>query len=720
MRRSRKPFVFISCLAVLNVCAQDLEYRISTFAGGAPPPSPVRALDTAIGIVFGIAADRTGNVYLTNIDYNCIFQVTPDGALIRFAGNGRHGYSGDGGPATDASLHLDYGSGYLAPVGIAADDDGNVFVADVVNARIRRISRDGIIETVAGNGTLGSSGDGGPATAAQLKVPVAVAVDRAGSLYISERAGYRVRKVSPAGIITTVAGNGSPEGPAGDGGPATSAVVVPGGIAVDRSGNLFLAEYSGRIRRVSPDGKIATVAAANGAPLGAFGIAIDPHDNLLVTQGQRLLKLSADGMLGVVAGTGTPGYSGDGGPAVDAQLGNVLAVGVDGNNNIFVTSDARIRKIGADNIITTVAGTGVWGPRMTGIAFSGDGGPATGAELSWPWGVAVDEHGNLFIADTAHHRVRRVSAGVITTVAGDGNAGFSGDTGPAVHAQLHSPTALALDKAGNLFVLDAGNHRVRKISSGTITTVAGNGRFGVSGDGGAATNAELGPFYSCNVWCGGLATDHDGNLFIADPNNSRVRKVSADGIITTVAGNGNRGLKGDGGPAETAELRYPSGVAVDDQGNLFIAESGRIRKVSQAGIITTLAGGGSLPGAAADGGPALAARLSFPLAVSVDRAGNVFFADPGWRFVSNDLELDPADHRIRKISPEGIITTLAGNGAPGFAGDHGPAKAAQLAGPVALAVGAGGEIYVAEAQNHVIRLLRPEPDGLHRGRPPLK
>ena len=349
-----------------NICAQGQNYRIATFAGGAPPPSPVRALDMAIGIVFGIAADRTGNVYFTNIDYNCIFKLTPDGALIRFAGNGRPGYSGDGGPARDASLHLDYGSGFLAPVGIAVADDGNVFVADLVNARVRRISADGKIETVAGNGTLGSSGDGGAATSAQLNVPVAVAVDRAGGLYISDRANYRVRKVSPAGIITTVAGNGSSEGPAGDGGPATSAVVVPGGIAVDRAGNLFIAEHGGRIRKVSPDGIIATVAASNVPPLGAFGIAVDPHDNLLVAHGQRLLKVSADGTLGVVAGNGTPGYSGDGGPAVEAQLGTLLAVAADANGNILVASDARIRKIAADHTITTVAGNGAFGPRTTG------------------------------------------------------------------------------------------------------------------------------------------------------------------------------------------------------------------------------------------------------------------------------------------------------------------------------------------------------------------
>jgi len=263
-----------------------------------------------------------------------------------------------------------------------------------------------------------------------------------------------------------------------------------------------------------------------------------------------------------------------------------------------------------------------------------------------------------------------------------------------------------VDSVGNLFIL--GNSRVRKVSpQGIITTFAGNGAVGFSGDGGPATSASLGDFAWCNRFCGGVAVDKAGNLFIADPGNSRVRKVSPDGIITTVAGDGTLGSSGDGGPAIRAQLDSPAGVAVDGAGNLFIAESGRVRKVSSDGIIHTVAGGGTLPGSSADGGLATGAWLSFPVAVAVDEAGNLFIADPGWNFYTGDAGVGPADDRIRKVSPTGIITTLAGIGEPGFSGDDGAAITAKLNGPGGLAVDGAGNVYVADVGNNVVRILRP-------------
>jgi sugar lactone lactonase YvrE len=266
--------------------------------------------------------------------------------------------------------------------------------------------------------------------------------------------------------------------------------------------------------------------------------------------------------------------------------------------------------------ITTVAGNGTPG-------FSGDGGPATNARLAYPTGVAVDAAGNLYIADRLNSRVRKVStSGTITTVAGDGSAGFSGDGGPATNAQLAGPYGVAVDAAGNLYIADFQNSRVRKVStSGTITTVAGDGSFGFSGDGGPATNAQLaGP--------NGVAVDAAGNLYIADINNHRVRKVSTSGTITTVAGNGTPGFSGDGGPATNARLRPPTGVAVDAAGNLYIADifNQRVRKVSTSGTITTVAGTG-IYGFSGDGGPATNARLAYPSGVAVDAAGNLYIAD---------------------------------------------------------------------------------------------
>ena len=317
-----------------------------------------------------------------------------------------------------------------------------------------------------------------------------------------------------------------------------------------------------------------------------------------------------------IAGTGEFGFSGDGGPATQAQIVAPLGVAVDGAGNLYIadSDNRRIRKVDSAGTITTVAGTGEFG-------FSGDGGPATQAELYRPYGVAVDGAGNLYIADSDNRRIRKVdSAGTITTVAGTGEFGFSGDGGPATQAQIGYSRGVAVDGAGNLYIAD--RFRIRKVdSAGTITTVAGTGEGGFSGDGGPATQAQISAPY-------GVAVDGAGNLYIADSDNHRIRKVDSAGTITTVAGTGEFGFSGDGGPATQAELYRPRGVAVDGAGNLYIADRFRIRKVDSAGTITTIAGTGE-GGFSGDGGPATQAQISAPYGVAVDGAGNLYIADTG-------------------------------------------------------------------------------------------
>jgi trimeric autotransporter adhesin len=343
--------------------------------------------------------------------------LSGDGIITTVAGDGTFGYKGDGGPATSAGLY--------APRGITVDASGNIYIADTGNYRVRMVTKStGITTTVAGDGTSGSKGDGGPATSASLLTPYGVAVDASGNIYISDTNNYRIRMVTKStGIITTVAGDGT-RGYKGDGEQATSAsLYYPWGIAVDASGNIYIADAGNyRIR--------------------------------LVTK--------STGIITTVAGDGTFGSKGDGGQATSASMYYPWGVTVDASGNIYIvdTINYRVRLVTkSTGIITTVAGDGTSG-------YSGDGGPATSASLLYSYGIAVDASGNIFIADTYSHRVRMVtkSTGIITTVAGDGMVEYKGDGGQATSASLNFPYGVAVDASGSVYVADTDNHRVRQFN----------------------------------------------------------------------------------------------------------------------------------------------------------------------------------------------------------------------------------------------------------------
>jgi sugar lactone lactonase YvrE len=314
------------------------------------------------------------------------------------------------------------------------------------------------ISTVAGTGVGGYNGDGGAATEAQLYTPMHCSFDVAGNLYIADGANYRVRQVTPDGTITTVAGSGKP-GLTVTSGPAKElALSGPRGVAVDGAGLMYIADGY-LLRKVTPGGTISVIAG--GSYTGALDVVFDQvSGSAYFAESNRVLKTISATSVSAVAGIGIPGYGGDGGPANVAQVFLPTGVAVDADGNLYVadTVNSRIRKISRDGIISTVAGNGVDG-------FSGDKGPATEAQLNNPGGVAVDASGVLYIADTQNHRVRKVSPdGVITTVAGTGERKFAGDGGPADKAALREPNGVALDSAGNLYISDSGNHRVRKVS----------------------------------------------------------------------------------------------------------------------------------------------------------------------------------------------------------------------------------------------------------------
>jgi sugar lactone lactonase YvrE len=533
----------------------------------------------------GIAVDNVGNVYIAEQSRNQVRRLSTSGTLTTVAGTGMRGYSGDGGPATAAELFF--------PQGLAVDMSGNLYIADFDNYRVRRVSSDGLITTVAGtgprNGILDDSGDGGPATAAQLgDGPFSLAFDRSNNLYIGGFNSPLVRRVSPDGIITTVAGS-RVQGSSGDGGPATTAALIcPCHVVADDSGSLYIGTSGNdnRVRRVDPSGVITTFAgnrnrfywgdgdAATSAGFYATTVAVDNPGNLYIVDyfENRVRRVSTDGIITTVAGNGTEGNSGDGGPAILAGLPRPEDIALDSNGNLYIASGNTVRRVSPSGLIARFAGNGFSG-------YSGDGEPATSARLNGPRGLALDSLGNLYISDTGNHRVRRVSpTGVITTIAGDGTSGSSGDGGAATAAQLNSPRGLAVDSAGGLYISDSSS-RVRYVSvAGIITTAAGSGVPGESGDGGLATEARVSP--------NRIDVDSGGNLYISTSN--RVRRVSSNGVITTIAGDGISAYNGDGGPATAAQLASSFDIAVGGAGRVYVATGNAVRILTPLTTICTV------------------------------------------------------------------------------------------------------------------------------------
>ncbi len=573
--------------------------------------------------------------------------IDAQNTISTIAGTGIYCCAGDGGPATGAQIN--YG------VTVRGDAAGNIYIVDNYDLRVRKIdAATGIIHTIAGNGTNGFSGDGGPATDAMIKQGY-LCVDAAGNVLLT--GANRIRKIDAVtGIIHTIAGTGA-SGYTGDGGDATAATFRnPAGIFADASGNIYVCDLNNNVVR-----------------------KIDGATNIITT----------------IAGNGSAVFSGDGGQATTAGL-SPEAVCLDNSGNIYIVSDSRVRKVdAATGIISTFAGIG-----SSATSPSGDGGPATAANV-WASDISLGTDG-LYIADWNRDNIRKVDAsGIISTIAGNAGGGFAGDGGPATSSRLKGPLSLYCDGTGSVFIADNSNYRIRKIDlAGTISTFAGTGFFSFYGDGSAATNAQLNtPSYLC--------TDVSGNTFISEASNHRIRRMDGSGTITTVAGSGptasnyEGGYSGDLEPATDARLKLPAGICTDGSGNLYIADNGnnRIRKVVAAtGVITTIAGNGS-PAFSGDGGPAVAAGINHPVAVGIDTKGNLYFSE---------------QYRIRKVDAvTGIISTIAGDGVKSNCGDGGSPLDAHVGDVYDICFGPDGDLYFSDAWYNVVRRISmPEMDAI--------
>ena len=674
-------------LALATAWAQPGSYLISTVAGGTPVAFPAQgatAAEVRLLLPAYAAIDATGNVYVSDNYYDRILRITPAGAVTTFAGS-ETGFGGDTGPATAAKFN-----GVEAMAFSAA---GDLYVCDRRNGRVRKITRAGVITTVAGNGSATLVADGRPAVSGGVGNPKGVALDAAGNIYFSDSLNHVVRRVDTTGNITSVAGVAAKPGFSGDRGPATAAALQsPSGIALDQLGNLYIADTSNnRVRRVNAQGVIDTVAgngivgetgdagAATAAQLnGPNDVAVSSDGNLFIANrsGGRVRRVRG-ATITTVAGSGTSRLF----PSQATRFSLALPGGIalTAGGDLLVVDDGR-RQVYQVNLVTDsiqpLAGA-------TGGAAAGDDGPATLGKLLQPHGVAVDPDGNLFITDLIDNRVRRVSAaGVISTFAGTGALAQTDGFGRG--ADVGRPRGVAFDRNRNLYVTVSWGAGVRRITpAGNVTFVAGGASAGFSGDGGPALSARM--FAPQSV-----AIDRQDNIYIADTANNRIRRVTPNGAINTIAGTGERAFGGDGGPAALARLSGPQGVVLDEQGNLFVADTGnhRVRRIDTSGNIATIAGTGELGSC----NPAVAAAQSplfLPSSLAFD-AGKLLIVNTGPGQVC--------------VLSEGRLTVIAGS-TGGFGGDGGPATEAKLASPQGIATGPDGSIYVADTNNERIRKL---------------
>lgn len=615
----------------------------------------------------GVAVDSAGNLYVADSTNHTIRKITAQGVVSTLAGTAGSSGRSDGVGAA---------ARFNEPFAVAVDSAGTVFVADTNNSAIRKITPTGTVTTLAGGSGSGSAD--GTGTAARFHEPRGIAIDSAGTLYVADYENQLVRKVTSEGIVTTLAGGADVTGSTDGQGTAARFMSLQG-IAVDSAGNVYVTEAGNRdVRKISPTGLVTTLTTGRDSFGTPRGIAVDASGNLYVGDysAHVVLKVTSGGTVSTYAGTRNLSGSTDG-ASTSALFYGASGVAIDSANHLYVadTLNNTVRKISPSGVVTTLAG-------QAGRTSSVDGN-ATSARFEDPYAVAVDGSGNVYVADATDHSIRKItSTGTVSTFAGQGGSYGSTD-GAGSAARFKAPLGIAADSAGNVYVADTGNATVRKITAeGVVTTLAGSAGQSGSTDGAAAMARFSSPY--------GVAVDGAGAVYVVE-SSAVVRKIAADGMVSTLAGAaGTNGFTDATGTA--ARFSVPFDIAVDGSGNLYVSDHGNhaIRKISSAGVVTTLAGSGS---AGRTDGTGSAASFKFPSGLGADSAGNVYVAD-----TDNQV--------IRKISTAGVVTTIGGTGSLGSA--DGIGTAASFYNPKDVAVDAAGVLYIVDRANHTLRKGTPQ------------
>jgi sugar lactone lactonase YvrE len=626
---SRGLVALVAAHALATQVAEANVYEFTPLAGAASVLDHTNGTGTNARFFnpTAVAVDGAGNAYVADGGDHTIRKVSAGGVVTTLAGNSGQGGSSDGSGS---------GALFLYPYAVAVDGSGNVYVADSGNNNIRKVTAGGAVTTLAGNAGLTGSSDG-TGSAALFNRPQGIAVDASGNVYVGDTDNSTLRKVTASGVVTTLAGSPGQTG-SSDGAGSSARFSYPCGVAVDAAGNVYVADFdNSTVRKVTPAGSVTTLAGTAGAS-------------------------------GAVDGSGG-----------SARFNHPQGVAVDGAGNVYAidTSNQTLREISPGGAVSTIAGT-------PGIGGHADGGGAS-ASFFYPAGVASTAAGVVYVADTGNHLLRVLaSPGSVATLAGaSGTEGSTNGTGSG--ALFSYPYGVAIGGSGTLYIADSGNNTIRQANSaGVVQTLAGSPGITGSSDGVGGSAAFSNP--------AGVAVDSSGNIYVADSGNSTIRKITAGGSVSTLAGQAGVAGSSDG-TGSAAHFNAPRGIAVDSSGNVYVAdtENDTVRKITSGGTVSTLAGAAGQTGSGDGAGGS--ARFNAPYAVAVDSGGNVYVADFN-------------NATIRKINTSDTVSTLAGTaGNVGFT--DGTGFAASFNQPYAVAVDGSGYVYVADTYNRALRMVSP-------------